>query len=310
MRLLTLPTVLLACILTILAGCATTDEQDSSKGLTEQEIYERAQKKLDHKNWLAAVTQLQLIEEHFPFGTYGEQSQLELIYALYQSQEHSEAIVNADRFIRLHPQHRSIDYAYYMRGLASFYEESRFTESLFGADNSGRDPGATQDSFNHFSQFIHKFPRSPYAPDAQKRMIYLRNILARTEIHTANYYFKRGAYIAAANRGNFVVQNYQGTPAVPDALAVMAQAYYLLDMQPLADSATQVLAENYPDYPALNKDGTFNTDYYKRPKHRKLFSYLTLGIFERNELHGFDTRSTYNSLHFEDAPKPEAIPAE
>ncbi len=307
MRFITLPTVLLTCILTVMAGCATTDEFNTAKGLTEQEIYEQAQKKLNHRNWLTAVTQLQLIEEHFPFGAYGEQSQLELIFALYQAQEHAEAIANAERFIRLHPQHRSVDYAYYMRGLASFNQESSFTGSLFGADNSSKDPGATQDSFNHFSQFIHKFPSSPYAPDAQKRMIYLRNILARSEIHTANYYFKRGAYIAAANRGNFVVQNYQGTPSIPDGLAVMVQAYSLLGMTELADSATKVLIENYPDYPALDANGVFDTEYYVRRKHRGIFSYITFGLFERNELDGFDSRAQYNPQFVKDAPRPSAI---
>lgn len=302
MRLITLPTVFLTSILTILAGCATTDGEN--RGTTEQEIYEQAQTQLNRNNWTAAVQTLQLIEENFPFGTYGEQAQLELIFALYQSQDHEDVIANADRFIRLHPQHRSVDYAYYMRGLASFNQESHFTGSLFGADNTNRDPGGARESFSHFSQFIHKFPESSYAPDAQKRMIYLRNILARAEIHTANYYFKRGAFIAAANRGNYVVENFQGTPAVPDGLAVMAQAYYLLEMNELADNATKVLAHNYPDYPALNKSGQFNTDYYLRRKHRNLFSYLSLGLFERNELHGFDTRDTYNTEYFDEAPKP------
>src|SRR5690606_19092557 len=146
----------------------------------------------------------------------------------YRAQDYEDVIANADRFIRLHPQHRDVDYAFYMRGLASFHRESGFVGSLFGADNTDRDLGGARESFEHFAQFIQRFPNSPYAPDAQKRMIYLRNVLARYEIHVANYYFKRGAFLAAAKRGGYVVENFQETPAVPDGLAVMAQAYYLM----------------------------------------------------------------------------------
>lgn len=300
MRLSTLASIILfSGLISLMVGCATTEEE-SHKGLTEQQIYERAQEKLDNRNWISAVTQLKLIEEHFPFGSFGEQSQLELIYALYQAQEYEESIANAERFIRLHPQHRNIDYAYYLRGLASFYQESRFTESLFGADNSSRDPGAAKDSFNHFALFIQKFPNSPYAPDAQKRMIYLRNILARTEIHTANYYFKRGAYIAAANRGNYVVQHFQGAPAVPDALAVMAQAYHLMEMKELHDKAVAVLVKNYPKHPSLDENGVFDPKFYEKGKRRSLTSYLTFGLFERKEIDGFDTREQFNPMYFEE----------
>lgn len=292
MRSTTLPIVLTLIILTLLGGCASN--ADRKKGVSEQEVYETAQKHLNTNSWQSAIQTLQLLEENFPFGTYGEQAQLELLYAHYKAQNFEEAIAVADRFIRLHPQHKDVDYAYYMRGLASFHRERGFLGSLFGEDNTTRDPGAARESFDHFTQFIRKFPGSPYAPDAQKRMIFLRNALARYEIHTANYYFKRGAYLAAANRGSYVVANFQETPAVPDALAVMAQGYYLLGRDELAEDAVRVLAANFPDYPALNKQGEFDQRYYLRNKERSLFSYLTLGIFSRAELDGFDTRAIYN----------------
>lgn len=299
-----LPILIICTILAVLTACASKEEK--RKGLTEQEVYESAQKHMDNNSWLAAIQTLQTLEENFPFGTYGEQGQLELIYAHYRAQNYEEAIANADRFIRLHPQHRHVDYAFYMRGLASFHQESGFVGSLFGADNTDRDPGGARESFEHFAQFIQRFPSSPYASDAQKRMVYLRNVLARFEIHVANYYFKRGAFLAAARRGNYVVENFQETPAVPDGLAVMAQAYYLLGMNDMAETAVKVLAANFPDYPALDEKGTFDQTYYLRRQRRHWFSYVTLGMFERAELSGFDTRRQYNPEYWPQAPRPEA----
>lgn len=299
-----LPNLIICIILAILTGCASKEEK--RKGMTEQEVYESAQKHLDNNSWLAAIQTLQTLEENFPFGTYGEQGQLELIYAHYRAQNYDETIANADRFIRLHPQHRHVDYAYYMRGLASFNQESGFVGSLFGADNTDRDPGGARESFEHFAQFIQRFPNSPYAPDAQKRMVYLRNVLARFEIHVANYYFKRGAYLAAARRGNYVVENFQETPAVPDGLAAMAQGYYLLGMNEMAATAVTVLVANFPDYPALNDKGEFDQTYYLRRLKRSWFSYATLGLFERAELNGFDTREQYDPEYWPEAPRPDA----
>lgn len=303
MRYQNIAIVLMALILTIFTGCANNDTKKD--GLTEQELYERAQDDLDGRNWLSAIQSLGLLEENFPFGNYAEQSQLELIYAHYQAHNYEDVIVNADRFIRLHPQHRQVDYAYYMRGLASFYEDWNGFNLFLSGDGSDRDRGAIKESFDYLSQFVRKYPSSPYAKDAQQRLIYLRNLLARSEIHVANYYFKRGAYLAAAERGSYVVENYEGTPAVPDGLAVMAQAYYLLDLNELADEAVKVLAYNYPDYPALKKNGSFDKNYYKKRRAKTWFSYATLGLFDRAEFSGFDSRAYYNKV-FQDGsiPKP------
>lgn len=295
MRITTLSTLVMGLILTFLASCATKEEKP--KGVTEQEVYELAEKNLNSNSWLAATKALQLLEENFPFGAYAEQAQLELIYAHYRAQDYEDVIANADRFIRLHPQHRNVDYAYYMRGLASFYQDDHSLAALFGSDEADRDRGAVQDSFNALSQFLRKFPESGYARDAQQRLIYLRNILARSEIHAANYYFKRGAFLAAAKRGAFVVENFQGTPAVPDGLAVMAQAYYELNLEELADKAVALLASNFPNHPALDKSGHFDKSYYRQRKPRDWFSYVTLGIFDRAELAGFDSRHLYNSIY-------------
>ncbi len=291
MRALTLPIAPLLLVVLLLTGCASNKEE---KVGSEQKLYETAQSSMNSSNWEAAINALNLIEEHYPFGTYGEQSQLELIYAHFQSENFDDVIAAADRFIRLHPQHRNTDYAYYMKGFASYSKERSFLSSLLAIDNTNRDPGAAKDALAQFGDFLLRYPHSVYAPDAQKRMTYLRNVLARYEIHVANYYFKRGAYMAAANRGRYVVENFQTTPAVPDALAVMAQAYFLLSMDSLAQDSVKVLVVNFPDHPALKANGEFDRDYTYQFKKNDWLKYATLGLLSKDETQGFDSQDFYN----------------
>jgi len=292
------------CVLTlsatvILTACSSSKDETARRG-TEVEIYERAQKYLDNSSWTLAIETLQILEENFPFGTYADHSQLELIYAYFKANEHEAAVASAERFIRLHPRHHNVDYAYYMRGIANFYNDSVFS-AFFPTDVSKRDPGTAKEAFSHFSQLLNDYPNSAYALDAQKRMTYLKNTLARSEINIANYYFKRGAYLAAANRGRWVVENLQGTPAVPDALAVMAQAYHLLGMQPLSDDAVKVLDHNYPTHPAL-QDGEFNYQ-FGIDEERSWVSWVTFGVFDKRPTIEFDTREQYQNYDWE-APAP------
>ncbi len=295
--------VLVPTLLSLFA-CSSNKEKDTPTGNTEQTIYERAQYHLKSSNWEAAAETLQILEENFPFGSFAEQAQLELIFAYFKMDDQDLAIAAAERFIRLHPQHRNVDYAYYMRGIASFYNKTAFTTSLI-SDVSNRDSGSAKEAFNYFSQLLERYPDSVYVLDARQRMLYLRNILARQEIHIANYYFKRGAFVAAANRGKFVVENMQGTPAVPDGLAVMTQAYHLLGMQELADDTESVLKKNFPEHPAL-VDGKFNYK-YKLKQRRSWLSYLTLGLLNKRQFVNFDSREVYNPQYNDD--KTEAVDA-
>ena len=295
----------------ILVACASTDE--SEEGLptgsrTEQAFYEAAQKQLRSSQWDLAIKNFRALEDNFPFGNYAEQAQLELIYAYYRNYDNDAAIAAADRFIRLHPQHRNVDYAYYMKGLASFTEGTGLFERFLPTDMTSRDPGSARESFAYFSQLMARYPDSRYAPDAQKRMIHLRNLLARYEIHVANYYFKRGAYLAAANRGRYVVENFQQTPAVPDALAAMVEGYHLLELPELEANALNVLRTNYPNHPAFRKDGSFNYNYYKGASGRSILHRVTLGLFEKSDPRGFDTRKLYNAEYRpENAPMPPEL---
>ncbi len=275
-----------------LVACSSNDEK-GPKYATEKEFYDAAQRQLKSSQWDLAIENLQALEANYPFGTYAEQAQLELIYAYYRNFEPEAASAAADRFIRLHPQHRNVDYAYYMKGLASFTEGNGMFERFLPTDLTQRDPGAARQSFAHFSQLLARFPNSQYAPDARKRMIYLRNLLARYEIHAANYYMKRGAFIAAANRGRYVVENFQQTPAVPDALAVMVQCYHVLGLDDLGQQALATLKLNYPEHPAL-VDGEFNYQHTNRLGDRSWVSYLTFGLFDKKDPPGFDSRAIYN----------------
>ncbi len=279
----------LLCFSLVLSACSSTDDKVNSDA-SEKQLYDIAQRQLESQNYSSAIQNLQLLESRYPFGPFAEQAQLEIIYAYYRGFELESAIAAADRFIRLHPHHPSVDYAYYLKGLARYAEGQGFLDRFLPTDLTQRDPGPARDSFNDFAQLLARFPDSEYVPDAKARMVHLRNLLARYEIHVANYYFKRRAYQAAANRGRYVLENYQQTTAVPDALAVMVQAYQLLGLQDLADDSLRVLVANYPEHPALNKDGSFKTNFNPENQQRSMVNMLTFGLFDRNEPLTFDYR--------------------
>lgn len=285
-----LPFVFLSLIL-LVTGCASKKEP---KTTTEADLYQTAERQLKASQWETAIRNLQILEENFPFGTFAEQAQLELIYAQYMADEPDAAIATANRFIRLHPQHRNVDYAYYMLGMSTFTKDKGMFERVFPVDITQRDPGAARESLAHFTQLLNRYPDSPYAPDAKKRMLFLRNLLARYEIHVANYYFKRGAYIAAVGRGRYVLENFPRTPAIPDALAVMVQGYRLMQMPAQADEMLEILRTNYPNYPALTESGGFNDNYMYDNGGTNWFAILTLGLFNKRDLTGFDTRELYD----------------
>jgi outer membrane protein assembly factor BamD len=277
-----------------LGACAGKDDDagfDADSG--EQQIYQQAQRFLNARNFDLAIRALQALESRYPFGRYAEQAQLELIYAYYGSFEPEAAIEAADRFIRLHPQHPNVDYAYYMKGLATATSNRDFLSRFSPTDDTKRDISYAQEAFAEFAQLLSRYPDSPYAADAQARMIALRNILARHEIHVANYYFRRGAYLAAANRGRYVVENFQRTPAVADALAVMAQGYLLLGMDELAQEAIATLALNYPEHPALDENGEFDTVYTQDGLQRSLINRVSFGLFNPPKPPQFDSSKVY-----------------
>ncbi len=237
-----------------LIGCASSPDADDPYAKSSvEDIYKDAKAALDDGNYESAIKLYEKLESRFPYGRYAERAQMEIIYAYYKDMDEDTAIIAADRFIKLHPNHPLVDYAYYMRGLASFNLSRSFFEKLFGQDKSERDPKMARQSFDYFTQLVKRYPHSKYVPDAVNRMKTLRDNLAQYEIHVASYYLRRGAYLAAANRGKYIIENYQATPAVSQALALMVRAYRKLDMPKLADDTYRILALNYPDDPETEK---------------------------------------------------------
>lgn len=234
-----------------LGGCSIFGGDEDEPEFTEAELWQSASEALSTENYELASQKLEALESQYPFGRYSEQAQLELIFSYNKQNKAGETIAAADRFIRLHPQHENVDYAYYLRGLTHFLEDQGFLNRYLPTDMSMRDPGAARSSFDDFAILIERFPTSQYAPDARKRMLFLRNQLASYEIHVARYYLRRGVYIAATNRGRYVIENYPKTTAVADALAVMVAGYTELGLKDLATDAQAVLDQNYPDYPGL-----------------------------------------------------------
>lgn len=268
--------LLLIAIFALTAACSSNET--ISENLGEAELYRQAQADLDNKSYTSAINKLKTLESRYPFGRFAEQAQLELIYAYYRNTEPEAARSSAERFIRLHPQHPSVDYAYYLKGLASFDQDRGLLARFLPLDMTKRDPGAARDSFNEFAQLTTRFPNSRYAPDAKARMIYLRNLLAANEVHVADYYLRRQAYVAAANRGRYIVENFQGTPAVGDGLAVMTEAYQRLGLDELATTSLETLKHNYPEHPSL-EDGEF-VPRQQEADNRSWLSRATLGLIE------------------------------
>ena len=244
MRLATIVLVLFG----FLGGCALLPEQiDETKDWSAQKLYSEAKSSLSEADWERAIDLYEKLEARYPFGRYAQQALLESAYAYYKYYDPDSAISAVDRFIKTYPRHPNLDYAYYLRGLVNFTRGENFMDRLLPRDPSERDAGATRQAFFDFAELVKRFPDSRYAQDAGQRMLFLRNNLAQYEMHVADYYMRRGAYVAAANRAKQVIESYQGTPAVPDALVTLVQAYRKLGMDDLAADAERVLKLNYPD---------------------------------------------------------------
>ncbi len=236
--------LLLPLILTLTACGLFPEEEDESRNWSAQKLYSEASEAMSDGDYQNAIKYYELLEASYPFGKYAMQAQLGVAYAYYKAEEFDSAIAALDRFIKMHPRAPEVDYAYYMKGVVNYNRTMGVIERFMPVDESQRNPGAAMSSFQDFAQLVEKFPQSEYSSDARKRMAYLLNNMARHEVHVANYYYKRGAYLASANRAKAVLENYSTTPAVKPALEVMIQAYEALGMQDLAADARRVLKIN------------------------------------------------------------------
>jgi len=245
----------------LITGCSIFgDEQDITKNWSAERLYAAAKERLVNKDYEKAIEYYEKLEARYPFGPHSQQAQLDIAYAYYRNEESAQAVAAADRFIKLHPRHPNVDYAYYIKGLANYLETGGFVSRIVSKDHSKRDTGASQEAFRDFSELVRRFPNSKYSEDAAQRMLYLKNTLAMHEVHVARYYMTKGAYVAAANRARYVVENYQRTPAMPDALVVLAKSYKAMELPDLSDDAVRVLQLNYPEHPGIQEVAELNAN--------------------------------------------------
>ncbi len=259
-----------------LSACSLFPEKDDETiGWSANKFYTEASTALAEGDYEAAIKYYEKLEARYPFGRYAMQAQLDVAYAYYKGDEPEQAIAAANRFIKLNPRHPYVDYAFYLKGIVNFNRSLGFLERYLPIDSSQRDPGAAMESFKDFSELIRLFPDSEYSADARKRLDYLRNNLAQLEVHVARYYMKREAYLAAAKRAAYVVERFERTPAVEEALTIMVEAYKKLGMDDLAADAERVLTLN-------REQGTFEAvaageePEKEAPLTRKMWDYLQL----------------------------------
>ena len=234
-------------LLVLLAGCGGTGmDKDETIGWSAEKLYTEARDAMSGNQWDKAIKMFEKLESRYPYGRYAQQAQLEEAYAYFRQGEQASAISACDRFMRLHPNHPNVDYAYYLKGLVNFNEDIGVFGNVTQQDQTERDPQAAKDSFNAFKDLVAKFPTSKYTPDAVQRMHYLTNFLAAHDVHVAKYYLKRGAYIAAADRAQLSLKRYPNAPANEDALIIVIRSYDAMGLNDLRDDAIRVMKQNFP----------------------------------------------------------------
>ncbi len=231
-------------LLLTLVACSS-DPNKEEPNASADELYTRAKSSINEHNYEKAIKQFETLQSRFPYGRYAQQSQMEIAYAYFKHSEPAPALAAIDRFIKQYPNSPNLDYMYYLKGLVNFNENlNSMLGTWFKQDPSERDPTALRDSFNSFKELVTRFPESKYTPDARIRMQYLLNTLASGEIHTASYYLRRGAYVAAVNRAKNVLIDFPQTPQTRDALQIMVQAYGAMGMKDLRDDTQRILDRN------------------------------------------------------------------
>ncbi|MDH3309775.1 MAG: outer membrane protein assembly factor BamD [Gammaproteobacteria bacterium] len=245
---------LIALIFMLIAGCSGITE-DPTKNWSPEKFYTEAKKKIEDGDYETGIKYFETLEARYPYGRYAEQTQLEIAYAYYKYEEPALAIAAAERFIRLHPTHPNVDYAYYIKGLVNFRGEKNLVNWLLGSkdDLADRDPKGALESYNAFNEIVTRFPNSRYAADARQRMAYLFEAQAKYESLVARFYYERSAYVAAVNRAKYALEKYPRTPSTEDALGIMALSYKAMGVDDLATDTLKVLRRNFPDSRYIGK---------------------------------------------------------
>lgn len=261
-------------IILFVSACSSNEEMPDER-LIEKELYDQAQSRLKSESYSTAIMSLEALESRFPFGRYAEQAQAELIYAYYMNSQFEASQSAAERFINLHPRHSHTGYAYYMKGLAAFTDDSGLFSRYFQSDLEKREVVMAQTSFDELSEFISRYPQSNYVSHAKQRMIYLKNLLAKHEMYVADFYMQRGAYLAAIGRSKYVIEHLPNTPQTPYALSILVEAYDLLGYEDLKKRNLNILTSNYPD---------FNLQENESIKTRSWTNVLTFGLLGKEDI--------------------------
>ncbi len=249
----TVSRLLLIALVIALAGCSLFGKKkaDPLETLGVEALYDEGKRANEKGNYDVAVRTFARLIARFPFGPYTEQAQIDQAYAQYKMNKPDDAYSTINRFIKTYPAHKHTDYAYYLRGLINFDREEGLLERYVGLDMTQRDQAFVRQAFDDFSALVKRYPDSRYADDSIQRMIHLRNSMAQYEINVALYYLRRGAHVAASNRAKTVLETYDRSPQVGDALAVLVKSYHELGQDKLSDDAARVLQMNFPDHPSL-----------------------------------------------------------
>ena len=241
----TLPATLFLLVGLVLSGCSSTPK-DPTAGWSPEKIYQEARDEVSAGAWDKAIKLYEKLEGRAAGTLLAQQAQIDKAYAQYRTSEKVQAIATLDRFIRLHPTSPAMDYALYLKGLVNFNDNLGLFSSLINQDLSERDQKAAKESYESFQELSSRFPESKYTPDARQRMTYIVNSLAGYEVHVARFYARRGAHVAAINRAQQAINDYQGVPASEEALAILVYSYGELGMTQLRDDARRVLEKNFP----------------------------------------------------------------
>jgi len=229
-----------------LAGCGPAkDDIDVTADWSAEKFYLSARAELGQENYLTAIEYYETLESRFPFGKYATQAQIDVAYAYYKFEEPDSAITAIDRFIKLHPRNPGVDYAYYLKGLVNFERGGTVLDVISERDLSDFDKNLMLAAYNDFRALAQRFPDSKYVTDARKRMVFLRNELARSDFTIASYYASREAWVAVTNRTRFILQNYQGSSVIRPTLELQLKAYQALDLQDLAQDTQRIIDLNY-----------------------------------------------------------------
>ena len=229
-----------------LAACSSLEKDATSKWDAER-LYKEAHTEVQAGNWTHARELLEKLESRFPFGRYAQQGQIEIAYTYYKEGETADALDACERFLKANPTHPSADYVYYLKGLANFIEPPPIVGRLVGYQVSERDPKAMRDAFEAFKELTTRFPESRYTADAKVRLVYLQNALAGHEVRVADYYYRRGAYLAAIARAQGALREFPGSGAQEEALKLLARSYRALGLTDLQADAERVLKLNFPE---------------------------------------------------------------